>query len=638
MFGRRVAIMATALVVINGWFVTYARTAQYQNLVLFSEILAMWCFWRFYQARSPRFILLGTLFLAVATFGHYEGAAAGPAILYLLILGLKQRGSWRWQSLWPVVVFLLPGVIVVLSFYVPFILNPAIDHTQSHLSNRFGETPPYNNWDAFYVNGLFYNSIYYVLGVGLLLLLGLLWGVRQVFGEKRGGAVAVVVSIPLLLLSWTGLLPPWYALIIFLIYMGLFLFSPSVRALIKSNLLWILLPFCLYLFGVVRPGNHYYVFIPPLILLIALTLDRGWRWLSQLPVRRWILPVVMGILLTLFGLSTWYEYLVFMRTDLEYMLTYPEHRQPLFPSDPRFPFDIRIGWGFPYRLGWQTVSQLYREGQLAGDWYSTDENNSIYWYTLGWPRNPCFPRYYMLTEIGYKEPALTVPLDIVDRYYTLRATVEVNNQPRLRLYEFAPEGSDLQPITYQEPAVYSTLYQPELFKGEPLAGAIFSPTIPMSPPHHFKPHPEMLAKLSEVYNDPNTVFFPDRVSLLGYDLDETWAKPGGLLALTLYWHADSPVFLPYKIFTHLGDAQVWAQADDQPGCGQFPTYNWRTGDIIMDRHVIFLPGDIPPGEFPIQVGLYEIRSGLRMDLLDEMGNPAGNAFTLPSVAILPQVE
>lgn len=531
----------------------------------------------------------------------------------------------------------LVGAVVVASFYVPFILNPTVGGAQSHLVKRFGGSPPYNNWDAFYVNGLFYNSMYYVLGVGTVLLLGTVYGVHQAVGGKQRGILVAVGALPLLLLSWTGLLPAWYALLIYLGLMALFLLSLRVSVPVKANLLWILLPFGLYLFAVERPGNHYYVFMPPLMLLAALTLDRGWRRLKQMQRTwgRWALAGVAGLLLVFYGLSAWYAHLVFMRTDLEYMLTYPKHRSPIFWSDSRFPFDIRIGWGFPYRLGWQTISELYRAGQLAGDWYSTDENNSIYWYTLGWPRNPCYPRYFMLTETGYHEPPLEVPLDTIERHYTLRATVQVNGQPRLRLYEFTPLGTDKQPIVYDEPTRYTIPYHQEMLKGDPLTGPVPWPSVPLSPPLRFKPHPDMLDHLANAYGDPRIVQVRDVVSLLGYDVDDTWAVPGGVILLTLYWQADSGVVLPYKVFAHVEDTRLWAQADDEPGCAQFPTYRWRAGDQVMDRHAIFLPDDMPPGDYPLKVGLYETRTGLRMDMLDKLDNPAGNTLTLPAVTIRP---
>jgi 4-amino-4-deoxy-L-arabinose transferase-like glycosyltransferase len=279
LFGRRVALVAGGLVAINGWFITYGRTAQYQNLVLPMSILAVWGYVRFYQGGSHRYHVLGSLFLATATYGHYEGASAAPALVYLLVLGLMRRGIWKRQtgqsvrrslrSMWPVALSLLLGAAIALAFYLPFILNPTVAGAQDHLAKRFGGSPPYNNWDAFYVNGLFYNSIYYIVSVGALLLLGTLLGTHQSLGSRRWGLAATFSTIPVLLLSWTGLLPVWYAPLVYLGLMGLFLLSPRVRVPVKTNLLWLLLPFGLYLFIVERPGNHYYVFMPPLTLCQA---------------------------------------------------------------------------------------------------------------------------------------------------------------------------------------------------------------------------------------------------------------------------------------------------------------------------------------------------------------------------------
>ncbi len=81
------------------------------------------------------------------------------------------------------------------------------------------------------------------------------------------------------------------------------------------------------------------------------------------------------------------------------------------------------------------------------------------------------------------------------------------------------------------------------------------------------------------------------------------------------------------------DTRLWAQADDEPGCAQYPTNLWRAGDQYVDRHAIFLPDDMPPGIYPLRVGIYEIRSGLRMDVLDDLGNPIGNFLPLEPVAI-----
>jgi len=641
LFGRRVAILACALVAINGWFVTYGRNAQYQNIVLPLSVWAVWCTVHFYQTGRRRSLFLGATLLATAAYGHYEGAAAVPAFLYLVVLSVRRHKLWSWQQrhdfsqLWPVLLSLAAGVIVGLSFYAPFFLSPTVAGAESHVLKRFGASPPYNNWDAFYVNGLFYSSMYYVVTVGALLLAGTLWGIRRAIGDRRWALPAALVCLPLLLLSWTGLLPNWYAFLVYLALMGLFLASSRVSVAVKTMLLWMLLPFALYLFVVVRPGNHYYVFMPPLMLLAALTLERGFAWLRHGAGKagRWLSAAAAVLLLVLFGLSTWHQALVFLDTKAEYLLTYPRHRNPIFWNDPRYPFDIRIGWGYPYRLGWQTISEMFRQGELAGDWYSTDENNSIYWYTRGWPRNPCYPEYFMVTTIGYSDPLLDVPHDIIDSYYAPRATVRVNGEERLQLYELAPLGSQIQPQAYDEPAAYTTPYLPEMFLGDPLGRPRQAPAQVFDPPLRFKPHVDMLANLAEAYDDPRVIYVQDAASLLGYDVDQRYAVPGGVLFVTLYWRSDSGLVFPYKVFTHLDGDRTWAQSDEIPVCGHAPTYDWRAGDQVVDRHAIFLPEDIPEGEYVVSVGLYEERTGQRMDLLDEDGSPTGTALTLPPVQL-----
>ncbi len=641
LFGRRVALIGGALLAVNGWLVTHGHLAQYQDLVLLLSILAVWCYARFYEEGAHIYHLLGTLFLATAALSHYEGLATAPAILYLLILGSKKRwGSpnesvgWNVKKTWPLALSLAVGAAVLLSFYVPFIFNPAVAGAQNTLAKRFGGSPPYNNWDIFYIDALSFNSIYYTLGVGMALLGGTLLGICRVVGHGRRGMLAAAGALPLLLLAWTGLLPPWYALLVYLVLMGMFLLSRRVSVFVKTMLLWIALPFGLYLFIVARPGNHFYIFMPPLMLLAALALDKGLHRLEAWDspsVRRWMLPAAVGGLLALFGLSAWYEQLLFVRTDLEYMLTYPQHRQSAFWTDPRFPYDIRIGWGYPYRLGWQTIAELYRSGQLAGDWYGTDENNSILWYTLGWPRNPCYPHYFMVSEIGYNDPPLKVPQDTIDRYYALRAVVQVNGQPRLRLYEFSPLDRQSQPVVYDEPANYSTFYRQEMLQGDAL------PATPLAPPRRFKPHPDMLARMADAYGDPRIVQVKDEATLLGYDVDDTWATPGGVLLLTLHWQADRNLIFSYKVFAHVADGdRTLAQADSEPGCGELPTNRWIGGDRVIDRHAIFLPADMPPGDYSLQVGVYEARTDLRMDVLDSAGNPAGNSLLLNGVTVRPK--
>jgi 4-amino-4-deoxy-L-arabinose transferase-like glycosyltransferase len=108
--------------------------------------------------------------------------------------------------------------------------------------------------------------------------------------------------------------------------------------------------------------------------------------------------------------------------------------------------------------------------------------------------------------------------------------------------------------------------------------------------------------------------FGDSISLLGYDLDPTATRPGGLLQLRLYWQAREPVSKDYTVFVHLlgEDDQLWGQHDGQPEGGFYPTSSWDEGEVIVDEHEIALKPDTPPGEYQIVIGLYQFATGERL--------------------------
>jgi hypothetical protein len=70
---------------------------------------------------------------------------------------------------------------------------------------------------------------------------------------------------------------------------------------------------------------------------------------------------------------------------------------------------------------------------------------------------------------------------------------------------------------------------------------------------------------------------------------------------------------------HVLDPQghdVVAQRDAEPLSGRAPTSSWMPGEIIDDEFAVALPATLPPGEYPIEVGVYEERSGTRLLLPD----------------------
>lgn len=96
--------------------------------------------------------------------------------------------------------------------------------------------------------------------------------------------------------------------------------------------------------------------------------------------------------------------------------------------------------------------------------------------------------------------------------------------------------------------------------------------------------------------------FGEQVTLLGADGLEPVAA-GDELAFTLFWRSDAPFETDYTVFIHLlgADGTPVVIADHLPPRS---TSNWTAGEIIADAVTFTIPADLPPGEYPLEIGLY----------------------------------
>jgi hypothetical protein len=99
----------------------------------------------------------------------------------------------------------------------------------------------------------------------------------------------------------------------------------------------------------------------------------------------------------------------------------------------------------------------------------------------------------------------------------------------------------------------------------------------------------------------------DVARLLAYDAQPARGERG--LDVTLYWFALRETAQNYKAFVHLlsPDGRVLAQADGDPVGGFTPTSRWKPGEVIPDTYRLRLAAEIPPGEYELRAGMYEVR-------------------------------
>jgi hypothetical protein len=107
---------------------------------------------------------------------------------------------------------------------------------------------------------------------------------------------------------------------------------------------------------------------------------------------------------------------------------------------------------------------------------------------------------------------------------------------------------------------------------------------------------------------------------------------GQALQLNLYWQALEQAPADYAIFLHLLDAQgqTVAQRDTLIRYGDYPTTHWQPGEIVLDLADLPLPVDLAPGEYNLELGVYDIATMARLPVPET----SQNAVTLTHVVVV----
>ncbi|MCS7287018.1 MAG: glycosyltransferase family 39 protein [Anaerolineae bacterium] len=137
----------------------------------------------------------------------------------------------------------------------------------------------------------------------------------------------------------------------------------------------------------------------------------------------------------------------------------------------------------------------------------------------------------------------------------------------------------------------------------------------------------------------------DRIKLLGYNLigvsEPPVLRPGGTLILELFWEAEAPIERSYTVFTHLlgpvlnpaTGKPVWAQDDQEPLEGLYPTTHWVPNVPLKDRYELVLPPDAPPGDYILEVGMYLRETGERLPVSGERADPESRRIVIRTIRV-----
>lgn len=116
-------------------------------------------------------------------------------------------------------------------------------------------------------------------------------------------------------------------------------------------------------------------------------------------------------------------------------------------------------------------------------------------------------------------------------------------------------------------------------------------------------------------------------------------RPGQTINLNLHWLCLDYAEESYTIFVHLIDGanQPLVALDYTPLGGSAPTYlwipKWLPGQQFTDPYRLTIPPTLPPGNYAIEVGLYEMVSQRRLHSSDPAGNLTGDRYILGGVTV-----
>lgn len=603
--------IAASLLAIEGYTVGFGRIVQYQSLVFSLSALAIFSLLLYQEHGHGRFLILAAVFYAGAAWAHYDAILALPT--GLLLVGIRVRKErMRFKSALPIFVgAVLIGALLLGIFYIPYLRGSQFGSTVAYLSGRIGAGRiGFNHLPATFERTAVYNSIYY------LWLIAFALGFQTLYTWRNWGRWGLFAAVIVLLAAITVLFWPerWQvqasslAWVPFTVWLLGSLVAPGQSTLERAIWLWFGVPFIFYSFFVALPLTHIYTAVPGLILLAGKGLANLGQWVRSIsqPIYRGF-AVAGGVI---YLLSTLYIFMIFVDHTPEYLRTFPDSKSPVYwtpykeiPREGRF--------GFPYRAGWKAVGYLMDTGQISGSYDSNEEKEITDYYTRQAVRIDCARPDMFITAV-YVQDEVPIRLDQLEKDFEPSTIISVGGQPKITIYQQIKAGgldySPVEPIEWQ----FDLGTTPERVAERTLRRGAYD--------------------LDDFI--PIEVYIGEFAQLIGYRLNSEQAAPGSYIELTLLWRALISPPINYQVFTHLHDGTTMrGQLDGQPACGNAPTAEWQTGQIIVDPYRIPIKADAAKGNVPLTIGMYDLATLQRLPVMMADGSDNGDSVFLTEVVI-----
>jgi hypothetical protein len=125
--------------------------------------------------------------------------------------------------------------------------------------------------------------------------------------------------------------------------------------------------------------------------------------------------------------------------------------------------------------------------------------------------------------------------------------------------------------------------------------------------------------------------FGGQIKLIGFDPINQSVEPGANVSLTLYWETLDPPGQNLNLFVHLIDPVTQTRLAGFDAPPRYPTAFWQAGNTIVDSRLLSLPADLPPGDYEMYIGWYNLDDLARLPLQGE--NESGDAVRLFTLSV-----
>jgi 4-amino-4-deoxy-L-arabinose transferase-like glycosyltransferase len=316
--------------------------------------------------------------------------------------------------------------------------------------------------------------------------------------------------------------------------------------------------------------------LPMLVVLPALGLDAAMAWLERRSCERWTVALTCVVLAASLATTVW-DYFARYRSSPQTAYAFEHAATELAVEANRF---TGVGWhgsGMVAQAGDPEAGRrVYVDSRLWDEWtaipFLTPEHEGL--ICLPTEKAPSAADATLLLLWPYKG---------VERYQNL-----LPRNARIAAHGGPLTQGDLEDHPYE--AYVAFMAEPK----------------PDTPTGH-------LAR------------FGDQIVLIDYAVeasDREWQ-------VQLEWMALAAPASDYTVFVHLRDgARFVAQDDGEPATGHYPTSLWRSGDVVLDTHVLEPPAEWKHAPW-LAVGLYLWPTLERLDVVTSAGEPLGDELVLP---------